>query len=577
MFALFDKMLKSIVGSLGDGFNDYFIIILLLFTLFWFFRYNIIKLMSIKRSLSKLYKRTSTIAGMDIANVKLLDAMFEPWMHRSIRELWEDYLNDFNTGRQKDRAPDIKDYFDVQKALVIPGSRRKVEIFPGILVMIGILGTFTGIAAGLSGMELSMDTGQLQQKMSAFINIAATSFGISIAAIMLSIIYQVLDRLIYQSAIYELNRFVAAACRKIPMNSEPAALEILVAGQNKNTTAIEQLGASLNEKLTEFLGKDLIPGINETFNKVIKSQVVPSIVSMAEMLNKITQQTLDVQINGVHKMVGEFAENLNAYTGGRFKDIGAHLDSITEKQVVFEKNLSSLLELLSENASLQVNAGTESKEMLERIGDYHRQASEVNVRLAESLSKLTEFTESLGSMLEADRVMLQDTAALRESINKENKEFFEGMDGQVRKLMEDLSIQMDASFSRFNDITGMAMDRLKDTMGNALEGISGGMKGLFDSMDDQVRDISLYAKGLSEEVNELNNRLENAIGELGQQMKDSVGNTVHSFDEGLADICRRFTEVISEMKDVIEEIPGLVSSLKPVGSAVREDGKIAQG
>ncbi|OGO81312.1 MAG: hypothetical protein A2Y21_10235 [Clostridiales bacterium GWC2_40_7] len=99
------------------------------------------------------------------------------------------------------------------------------------------------------------------------------------------------------------------------------------------------------------------------------------------------------------------------------------------------------------------------------------------------------------------------------------------------------------------------------------------MKTLFDSMDDQVRDISLYAKGLSEEVNELNERLESSMKEFGTQMNAGVVNTLNTFDGGLSEICSRFGSVINDVRDAIEDLPEIVGAMAKNGEGPEEMNK----
>ena len=89
-------------------------------------------------------------------------------------------------------------------------------------------------------------------------------------------------------------------------------------------------------------------------------------------------------------------------------------------------------------------------------------------------------------------------------------------------------------------------------------------------MDDQVRDISIYAKGLSEEVSELSDRLGNAVNEFSGQMNAGVVKTMDAFDEGLSEICGRFGRVISDMKDAVEDLPALIEAMDRHKAGVRE-------
>ena len=208
--------------------------------------------------------------------------------------------------------------------------------------------------------------------------------------------------------------------------------------------------------------------------------------------------------------------------------------------------------------------------VLETIGCYQHQAVEMNTSLAGNMEGMHHFNEELREILKSDRKSVEELNSQRQALQQESSEYFGKMDEQIRRLLEDMSIQLDAAFSHFNDITFMAFERLDHSMNSTIEGMSNNMKALTDNMDDQVRDISIYARGLSEEVGELNDRLENAVKEFGNQMKEDVVKTMETFDDGLGEICGRLGRVISDIKDAVEDVPTIMEAMKNYKEDKRE-------
>lgn len=570
---MFNELMGGFLRLLGNNFNDIIIVFLIVLAVFLFVRYDAGKLLRIRNSFSGLCSEMEMIKGKGIDNIKKLDGLFDATIFKPVKDIWSYFYEDFRLSGNKEKSPDINEYFDLHTAVTIPSYRKRVEAIPGILIMIGILGTFLGIAAGLAGIDLSATGPGARENAGILLNVAVSAFTITIVAIVLSIFFQILDRHMYQSAVLQLNRFKNLAARKIPMQGNSLNLEPLIREQRSQTEGMQRLGADISSKLTDFVGNNLVPSLDKTFEDAVKNQIAPSILTMSEMLHQISQVALETQTKGMQVLADSFINKLNTAVGLQFKELGDSIQRIFDRQIMAEQSINNLLDVLAENAAIQKTFSTETGAVLNLVGEYHRQVKDINGSLLEAMGKMASFNDGLREVMESDKKSLDELNAQRMAMQQENREYFELMDNQVRRLVEDLNVQLDAAFSRFNDITSMAFERMENSMSSTLEGMSGNMKTLFDSMDDQVRDISLYAKGLSEEVNELNGKLEGSVKELGQQMNAGVVNTLNSFDSGLSEICGRFGRVINDVRDAIEDLPLIVRSMGKNGDMSREMDK----
>ncbi|NJD03288.1 MAG: hypothetical protein FIA99_12015 [Ruminiclostridium sp.] len=570
---MFNKLISNFSNLLGNNFNDIIIAFLIILAVYWFIKYDIAKLARIRNSFSRLCREAEMIRGTGIDNMKKLDGLFSGRIFKPIRDIWSYYYEDFRTLANKDKTPDISEYFGLHTALVIPASRKRAEVIPGMLAMIGILGTFLGITAGLPGIDLTASGTAAQENIGRLLNVAASAFSISIAAIILSIVFQLFDRHIYQSAVAQMGRFLNLAARKVPMANDSMSLELLISEQRSQTEGLQKLGTVISSQLSDFVGKNMAPSLSKTFEDAVRNQIAPSIKTMSDMLNQISQVALDTQTKGMQVMADSFIEKLNTTMGVQFQTLGRNIQGMLDRQTKTEQNLNKLMEEILKNADAQKMINTETAAVLNVVSEYHKQVKDINTSMVESVEKMALFNDGLREVLESDKQSLDGLNEQRTAMQEENREYLEMMDSQVRRLMEDLNVQLDAAFSRFNDITSLAFDRMDKSMSSTVEGMSSNMKTLFDSMDDQVRDISLYAKGLSEEVNELNGKLESSVKEFGQQLHTGVVNTLNTFDGGLSEICGRFGHVITDVRDAIEDLPAIIGAIGKNGESNREMDK----
>jgi phage-related protein len=282
---------------------------------------------------------------------------------------------------------------------------------------------------------------------------------------------------------------------------------------------------------------------------------------MSEMLYQLSGAAYDSQTKGMQIMVDSFINKLMSTMGMQFEKLGESFRGIQEYQVRSGENISKLMEELSNNANMQKEVNVHTKMVLEEIISYQQQAAAMNSSLSGNMNCMNEFNEALLGILESEKKSADELNSQRQALQQENSEYFAKMDEQIRRLLDDLSIQLDVAFSRFNDITSMAFERLDQSMNSTVEGVSGNIKTLADNMDDQVRDITIYARGLSEEVGELNSRLENSVKEFGNQINEGVVKTLETFDDSLSEICGRFGRVITDIKDAVEDLPAVMEAM----------------
>ncbi len=564
---MFNKLINDFLNLFQYYYNEVIIIFLLILTAYWIIRYDIVKLLRIRNSFSRLIGEIETIKGIGIENMKRLDELFGATVFISIRDIWFDYYNDFRIMYNKEKAPDINRYFNLNSVITITACRKKADVIHKILIMLGILGVLLVFATGLPGVELTASGTIDKVSMNLLFNIVASALRIAIAAVMLSVIFQVVDKHFYQSAIVKMNRFIILAARKLPMTNEAANLELLLKEQRNQNEEIQNLGSNISSQLSALIRENLVPTLTSALEDAVKTQIAPSINIMSDMLNHLSQKAIEIQNKGVHVMVESFIDKLNNSMGTQFQALGRNLQGMLDRQEKAEQSINKMLEELLKSMNVQKVANVEISAVLNVISEYHKQVKDINATSVKSMEQMLLFNDGLREVMKFNKKALEELNNQRLTLEMEKREYYDTMGSQVPRLMEDLSVQLDSAFSRFNDITSLTLERMEKSIDSMVEGMNVNMKSLFNSMDDQVRDISLYAKGLSEEVNELNGKLESSVKEFSQQMSTGVISTLNSFDSGLSEICSRFGNVITDIRDAIEDLPAIVGTMRNYGKS----------
>ncbi len=555
---MFNHFLYSVISLFGRHFYDLSVLFLVLLTIYWYASFDLLRLLNIKKSLIKLNSGIISLKRNDKGNILKMNNLFDTDISSGLKNAWAAYCRGIKQTISEGKLLDIKEYFNLYSIITIPARRKRAEAIPGILSITGIIGTFLGIMSGLSKLDLASGT---KDGMNSFLDIIAASFGVSIAALVLSILFQSVDRHNYHSTVSELNMFLNHVSQKLPGAGESYDLELLIREQRGQKEILEKMGVNISAHLSTFIDKELVPTLYRSFDEAIKTQIGPSIKAMSDMLCQLSEAARNTQTEGMQIMVDNFTSKLMSTMGLEFEKLGERFKSILEYKAEEYENINRLIDNLSTHTELQKEVNTQTVIVLETIGCYHRQAVEMNASLAENIEKLRLFNDELREILKSDRISAEELNNQRQAIMQENSAYFGKMDEQIHRLLQEMNVQLDAAFLRFNDITSMSFEKLDQSLNSSLESMSDNMKALTENMGDQVRDISIYARGISEEVGALNNRLESAVKEFGDQMNQSVIKTMNTFDDELGEICSRLGRVISDIKDAVEELPVIIETL----------------
>lgn len=174
---------------------------------------------------------------------------------RQLDEMFEDYLR--NVKEQKEKGVVISDIEDSinEETLAIRSWRGVVLQIAGILTALGLLGTFLGLVTGISTVEFSSAEATMES-IETLLRGIGTAFYTSIVGVILSILFNIAYRLIWNIMLREMNLFTEQFHTYI----QPSAEEQIRAKQYLNTEkmidSLDVLRTNSNMTLTSNAAAD---------------------------------------------------------------------------------------------------------------------------------------------------------------------------------------------------------------------------------------------------------------------------------------------------------------------------------
>ena len=162
---------------------------------------------------------------------------------------WTDFLQNAELRDAHGGSCDVTEYINEDTIIYATGGTRLAELTPGILVSLGILGTFLGLVMGLSGLTRSeSDTSTLLAGMEKLIAGMSTAFLTSIAGVVASIAFNLINNHYVGKCEKAIDRFCdvfSLYAMPKPVSEETAMLTL----QQEQTAYIRQAVEEISQKM----------------------------------------------------------------------------------------------------------------------------------------------------------------------------------------------------------------------------------------------------------------------------------------------------------------------------------------
>ena len=319
--------------------------------------------------------------------------LFNEWMDqndnryikKSFLPAWSSYYKQYLIYQQKgiSYTPDVYDFFFEEPLVNSFGKRKYAEIVAGIFLSMGIVGTFIGIAFGVSGLHVNGSTELMQDGIGVLLTGMKVKFASSIAGVLLSLIWQVLDKSYYYPKLSQ------------SFSSIRQHLDEAFPTQDQSTLLfrMDQRQEKQMQDFQSFLSEILIPNMVNGVAESIHKSIVPQMEQTQQMMSDLMQTTTLNQTQGMQHMVDTFVTQLNELTGDHMKNLGEALNSTIEWQQKVHSEMGALVQSMQESASSQSAMVDKTTGLTEQIHKYTEQITDYQIVLEKTVSELNETTE----------------------------------------------------------------------------------------------------------------------------------------------------------------------------------------
>ena len=361
------------------------------------------------------------------------------FMGRRMRGSWLRFLQNAEQLDRRGLPTNVEDYINDDTVTHSHGNATLAELIPNLLTSLGILGTFMGLSRGLSSLNFA-DAAQLISGIPNLLSGMRFAFGTSVAGISCSLVFNMLNRISQGSSYRAIDDFVSSFTQ-LAM-SRPLDNDVQLICQNQDRNHMLQ---GINETLADRLA--------ENVGLAITRAMEPVAGSMDRFIVGATRN----QIEGVHRIVSRFLEEMNQSLSGQIRSLGDAMDAVSGNQMA---------------------AARQAEETLRSAGGIVQDARELRELTDQVLARFDGYVAEIKETRKRDESFEKRSAELMGRMEKQNQE--------LTRLMENLAARVDAIPDlKSREATDEALAGIREVTGN---------------LNESVRSISETLSALAEEV-----------------------------------------------------------------------------
>jgi len=421
-------------------------------------------------------------------------------------------------------------YFFNEHSLASDVGSKFYSAIPGILLGIGLLGTFLSLYVALAQLNLGgEDTGVMKSSIIHFVEMVGVKFTASVWGVFLSVAFT-----LYEKGL------------ESKLSTKIKALQDNIDEIFKRQTAEQNLSQILTQSKQQTqalnsLAETLIQRIGEQFNPMI-AQMNSHLEYMPQQISKAIGESLKEPLEALQNNASSAAETQSESLGVIVQSFVEKLEQTTGEQA---NNVQKMMEETSENlkgliSNIQQISQEQNSKIIQERETIGEQSNQITKEMNKLLSKLS--LETANRDLKVEELMTM-ISSQHSTLFETNKAFVEQMEESVLNIMNTI-------VSRVKDVeviidTSAKKVSIVPTMLNSLEHSSNNLQNFSDKTENAT-------KYLSETITTLAN-IENSI----TKHLESIQNTTQSMNE----ISYNTKSILEDSKETVKELHSIYSDI----------------
>ena len=446
---------------------------------------------------------------------------------------WTDFLQNAELRDAHGGSCDVTEYINEDTIIYATGGTRLAELTPGILVSLGILGTFLGLVMGLSGLTLSAsDTSTLLAGMEKLIAGMSTAFLTSIAGVVASIAFNLLNNHYVGKCEKAIDRFCdvfSLYAMPKPVSEETAMLTL----QQEQTAYIRQAVEEISQKMAVQMEQSIMRAM------------LPVQRSMDNFILAATQ----AQVEGVDRIAQVFVQRMNVALGQEFDHLRQVLAETGMEQQKTQQEMRAATEAIAQMTQDVVNMHQLSQGVLEHFRDYVSDMNDSRAQVDETNRKTIELLAAMNKTSGQQAMYLAKLQEYQASLASVQQQYTAMTDSFLHNAQEQTRI------------TAREMDRAVEQMHEGAQALAGAYEQFTrQTQENLARTTALFDESITTSIRQLDKTL-SGIRETTQVIPQLMSQSRERYAEQVD----QFVTALVRLQKAMEKVSGAAESAPRTG------------
>lgn len=493
-----------------------------------------------------IVKRKKLFSAIELQNIS---------SDKQLAPIWSAYQKTFiNYGDFTKTNHNAKEFFSEYAILNVKLDVRFLNNVASSLVGLGVLGTFIGLALGVSSIQLT-DSETIKSSIDTLLKGMGTAFTTSIWGMLLSLLFT----LFYKHKQSKISKKINELCLILDSENKIELQDLEVVQAEKQKAVIHEL---FNEYLVADTdeGKQLPKNVFRQLLEESQNQTV-ALQKFADDLGESIADTLEATLE---KLTEENGKQLTDLIEGQLVPVLNELKAIKQDSgtAIIETaidNLSKSMKEMMQNFKDEISGDT--KDEMEQLSLRLSTVSDSLLSVPETMQNVSnEITETIGLL--KDNVLDNIAKANQESqkSSEENKQFYEDANDVYKKTLSEVNDRMDkiiddqrTNLILFSDVTKEVQKTLDQNKSVNLE-----YQQVLKGSKDVVANINSIANKFQLNSEHIDNTANNLLASIDSHQKEvlnissSQNNLLRDINETI-DKTQSVSETYINKFEIIEE------------------------
>jgi F0F1-type ATP synthase membrane subunit b/b' len=469
------------------------------------------------------------------------------------------------------------DYFFNENTLATHVGSKFYSAIAGILLGIGLLGTFFALYVALINLNLQGDN--LKESIRHFIGMVGVKFTASVWGIFLSVTYTFIEKFLEGSLNKKIKHLQKTIDDLFKRQTAEQNLYIIANESEQQTRALNSLAETLTQKISEQFNP-IISQINTNLQQMplhISNAIEDSLKEPLSVLSQNAKMAIESQSDNLSTLVQTFVSKLENAAGQQTEQIQSLMSNTSQELSKFIKNLNEYNEKLIYQQQQQdekiLNVFEQIKQTIneisieaannmndiyskqeETIQQHHKIILEESKNVTNNMQKILEniAQQNLSQEKNVEKIT-KELQTLYQNLLKSNNNFIEEIDKKTKKILENIT----QSVLYIESIINQSTQKL-NILPSMLDKIEKSSKSLEEfSNNTQLinKELHLSINKMYQIQNELNSSLQEAknILENLKATSQNSANLINSVKQSSEEIHKAYENILKINKQNLEE------------------------